>query len=490
MKYTTLKSLLLCGMLAFMAGCTKDFDDINTNPNAPTSVNSGLLLPQIQRDMIGSLLGETWGIGNIVIQHTAKNQFVNEDRYLWGEINGIWNAVYDNMRDVNNILIQSEDKNEKNYQGIALVMRAWMFSLATDAYGDIPYSEAIKAKEGINYTKYDSQEDIYNGILNDLKEANNILGTTGEVVAGDIIYGGDVAKWKKLANSLRIRYLMRISGKRDVGPELREIVTNTTASPIFESNADNAVYTFKSTAPDQFPLYSSRIGSFNEFRASKTLLDTLVDLGDPRMPVFFRPTPSTEGSSSPVYVGIPNGLNDVDALQYNGGPQFQSRIGSLFYENSISTQGLAIAKGVIMTYAELQFFLAEAAEKGLIGSSAQAYYENGVNASFAFYGLTAPANYFALPDVAYAGTKEQKLHKIGFQKWVSLYFQGLEAWFDWRRTGIPALKPGPSNQNGDKIPVRFRYPIIEQSLNAEGYQGAISRQGPDDLNSKMWYLKP
>ncbi len=92
--------------------------------------------------------------------------------------------------------------------------------------------------------------------------------------------------------------------------------------------------------------------------------------------------------------------------------------------------------------------------------------------------------------MAYAGTKEQKLHKIGFQKWVSLYFQGLEAWFDWRRTGIPALKPGPSNQNGDKIPVRFRYPIIEQSLNAEGYQGAISRQGPDDLNSKMWYLKP
>ena len=473
-----------------MSGCTKDFDDINSNPNAPTSVNSGLLLPQIQRDMIGSLLGETWGIGNIVIQHTAKNQFVNEDRYLWGEINGIWNAVYDNMRDVNNILIQSEEKNEKNYQGIALVMRAWMFSLATDAYGDIPYSEAIKANEGINYTKYDSQEDIYNGILNDLKEANSILGTSGEVVAGDIIYGGDVSKWKKLANSLRIRYLMRISGKRDVGAELREIVTNPSAAPIFESNADNAVYTFKSTAPDQFPLYSSRIGSFNEFRASKTLLDTLVDLSDPRMPVFFRPTPNTETSGSPLYAGIPNGLNDVDALQYNGGPQNQSRIGSLFYENSISTQGLNIAKGVIMTYAELQFFLAEAAEKGLIGGTAQTYYSNGVNASFAFYGLTAPANYFTQSDVAYAGTTEQKLHKIGFQKWVSLYFQGLEAWFDWRRTGIPALKPGVSNQNGDKIPVRFRYPIIEQSLNAEGYQGAIDRQGPDDLNSKMWYLKP
>ena len=489
MKYTGIKSLILCGLLAFTAGCTKDFDDINTNPNAPTAVNSGLLLPQIQRDMIGSLLGETWGIGNIVIQHTAKNQFVNEDRYLWGELNSIWNNVYDNMRDVNNIIIQSNEKNEQNYKGIALVMRAWMFSLATDAYGDIPYSEAIQAKEGINYTKYDTQEDIYNGILNDLKEANTILGTTGEVVAGDLIYAGDVAKWKKLANSLRIRFLLRISGKRDVGADLRGIVNDAAANPIFESIADNAVYNFKSTAPDQFPLHTSRIGSFNEFRASKTLLDTLDGLSDPRLPIFFRPTPASDGSASPVYVGIPNGLNDVDALQYNGGPQFQSPIGKLYFENAISTQGLTIAKGVIMTYAELQFVLAEAAEKGLIGQSTPTYYENGVNASFAFYGLATPANYFALPEVAYSGTQVEKLNKIGFQKWVSLYFQGLEAWFDWRRTGIPALTPGPSNQNNNKIPVRFRYPIIEQSLNAVGYQGAIQRQGPDDLNSKMWHLQ-
>ena len=490
MKYTGIKSLILCGFLALTAGCTKDFDDININPNAPTAVNSGLLLPQIQRDMIGSVLGETWGIGNIVIQHTAKNQFVNEDRYLWGELNNIWNNVYDNMRDVNNIIIQSEEKNEQNYKGIALVMRAWMFSLATDAYGDIPYSEAIKAKEGINYTKYDTQEEVYNGILNDLKEANTILGTTGEVVAGDLIYAGDAAKWKKLANSLRVRYLLRISGKKDVGADLRSIVNDAANNPIFTGIADNGVYTFRSTAPDQFPLYSSRIGSFNEFRASKTLLDTLAGLTDSRLSIFFRPTPATESSANPVFVGLPNGLNDVDALQYNGGPQFQSRIGSLFYENSISTQGLSIAKGVIMTYAELQFLLAEAAEKGLIGESAEtSFYEKGVNASFAFYGLTTPANYFSQPEVAYTGTKTEKLQKIGFQKWVSLYFQGMEAWFDWRRTGIPALTPGPSNQNNNQIPVRFRYPIIEQSLNAVGYQGAINRQGPDDLNSKMWYLQ-
>ncbi|MFM9951482.1 MAG: SusD/RagB family nutrient-binding outer membrane lipoprotein [Saprospiraceae bacterium] len=493
MKHTFLKSWVLIALLFMAFGCTKDFDEINTNPNAPTLVNSGLLMPQIQRDVMNSLLGETWGIGNIVIQHTAKNQFVNEDRYLWGELNGIWNSVYDNMRDVNNIIAQSETNNEQNYKGIALVMRAWMFSLATDAYGDIPYSEAIRAKEGINYTNYDSQEAVYDGILNDLETANNILGTTGEVVAGDLIFKGDVAKWKKLANSLSIRYLLRISNKRNVSADLTKIVGNTTDNPIFENVADNAVYTFLSNSPDQFPLHTSRIGSFNEFRASKTLLDTLQTLDDTRMPIFFRPTPETETSANPVFAGLPNGLGDVEALQYNGGPQFQSRIGSLYFENAVSPQGLSIAKGVIMTYAELQFLLAEAAEKGLISGSAMTYYENGVNASFQFYGLTPPVAYFSQDEVAYTGSSVEKLNKIGFQKWISLYFQGLEAWFDWRRTQIPALIAGPTNQNNDRIPVRFRYPIIEQSLNAEGYQAAVQRQGPDQgpegLNTKMWYLK-
>src|SRR5690606_32330205 len=100
-------------------------------------------------DMMNTLVGETWSIGNTVIQHTAKNQFVNDDRYLWGELNAIWNAVYDNMRDVNNILIQAEANDLSNYAGVALILRSWMFSLATDAYGDIPYSEALNGKSGI-----------------------------------------------------------------------------------------------------------------------------------------------------------------------------------------------------------------------------------------------------------------------------------------------------------------------------------------------------
>jgi hypothetical protein len=494
MKALIKKITVLAFALTLLSACTNEFDEINVNPNSPVSVSSSLLLPQIVRDMMGAVLGDAWGIGNIVIQHTAKNQFVNEDRYLWGEINGIWNNVYGNMRDLKIIIDQSEATNQKNYKGIALVLKSWMFSLATDAYGDIPYTEAIKGKsDGINFPKYDTQEAVYAGILADLAEANTILGTTGEVVAGDPIFNGDVAKWKRLANSLRLRYLMRISSKRNVASDMSAILNNTAGSPLFASNADNATYNYLANSPDQFPLFSTRIGSFNEFRASKTLTDVLTGLNDPRRNTFFRPTPNTEltpSTADDLYVGIPNGLGDVEALQFNGGPQNQSRIGAFFYESANSAQGLSIAKGVIMNYSELQFILAEAAKKGLIsGGDAQArvYYENGISASFAYYGLPLPTGYLAQEGVAYTATSA--LNQIGTQKWISLFFQGLEAWFDWRRTNIPALRPAITNQTNGIIPTRFIYPLSEQSLNAQNRADAVTRQGADAITTKVWWNK-
>ena len=472
-----------------MLGCTGDFEEINTNRNNPISTQPNLILPAVQRDMMNMLVGETWSIGNTVMQHTAKNQFVNEDRYLWGEINSIWNSVYDNMRDVNNILIQAEQNNLPNYKGVALILKSWMFSLATDAYGDIPYTEALSGKGGIFFPKYDTQESIYNGILSDLEEANVLL--TGALpVSGDLIYGGDVSSWRKLANSLRIRYLMRISDRRDVSADLSAIVNNPADFPVFTSNDDHAVYTYQAESPNQFPLFTYRIGSFNEFRASKTLTDKLKATDDPRLYIFVRPTPATEATPTTAddqYVGIPNGMADVEALTYNGGPEFQSRIGPLFFEQANTPLGIQVAKGVIMTYAELQFLLAEAAERSFISGNAATYYMNGINASFDFYGITPEPSYFAQAEVAYTGSEEELLEKIGTQKWISLFFQGLEAWFDWKRTGYPSLTPAVDNQNDDKIPVRFIYPIIEQSLNADNRADAVARQGADDLNSRVWW---
>lgn len=496
---------LIAAMFSFIA-CDQDFEEINTNPNVPTTVSPDLLLSGVIRNTINDQVNEAWGIGNIVVQHTAKIQFVNEDRYLWGERNGVWNSVFGNMRNVQNIITFAESATpvQNNYLGVALILKSWMFSLATDAYGEVPYTEATKGKNaGLFVTTYDTQESIYNGILADLARANQILGTSTETVNGDLLYGGSIARWKKLANSLRLRYLMRISNKRNVAADMQAIVGNTAQTPIFESNADNAVLTYQSSAPNQWPLYTSRVGSFDEFRLSKTLGDRLTALNDPRLAVFARPTENSVKAGTPKIEGVPNGLEDTQALSYNGGPQNVSRVGLTFACLVCNDQGQPApvanaARGILMTYAELQFILAEAREKNLITTgAAETYYRNGINANFDYYrsivpssyniNLTVPDSYFTQTDVAYTGSQAEKLVKIATQKWIALFFNGLEAWFDWRRTGLPVLSPGASNLNNNRIPVRYIYPLAEQSLNVNGRAEAVNRQGEDNINTPVWW---
>jgi hypothetical protein len=482
------KYLLVLGIsVMLIPSCTKNFVENNTNPDAITDVTPDLLLPGILRTAVNRMVDESWGIGNIVIQHTAKIQFVSEDRYTWGDRDGLWNSVYDNMRNVQLLIALSEEKHVPNYKGAALVLRAWMFSLLTDAYGDVPYSEATQGVNGILQPKYDSQESIYEGILRDLEEANATFDAAAGTISGDIIFNGNLMKWKKLANSLHLRYLMRISNKKDVGPAMQAILDNPSTYPIFEEankNADNGTLKYLTSSPNQFPLYTTRSGSFDEFRLSKTLGDKLTALNDPRIAVFAQPT-----DAGGVYSGVPNGLNEVDALAYNGGPNNISRVGDLFYQGSITPTGLNVSKGYIMGYPELQFILAEAVKKGLVttGNTAQWHYEEGVRSSFDYFATTMPGDYLSRAGVAY--NDANALDLIGTQKWIALFFTGLEAWFDWRRTEIPALVAGRDNVNGDKIPVRFAYPRREQTLNAASRDAAISAQGPDDYNTKVWWDK-
>jgi hypothetical protein len=503
------KSLPILIMACFLSAafsCTKNFEDINTNKNIPNSVTPDLLLSGVIRNMMNSQVNEAWGIGNIVTQHHSKIQFVNEDRYLWGERNGVWNSVYGNMRDVQNILTQVSGDSTNAYHGIALILKSWMFALATDAYGDIPYSQAAGGKTQNVYTpKYDKQEDVYNGILADLKRANEILARSSTDVKGDIMYGGgsgSITKWRRLANSLRLRYLMRISKKKNVNADMQAIAADATANPVFTSNSDNAELKYLASAPNQWPLYGSRVGSFDEFRLSKTFSDRLTALNDPRLPVFGRPTQASVTAGNPVIQGIPNGLGDVAALNYNGGPQGVSRVGYTFACLVCNDAGQAppvpdAPRGLLMTYAELQFILAEASERGFItAGDAAAYYTNGINANFAYWrsvvpssyniDVTASSAYFTQSSVAYAGTVAEKLEKIALQKWIALYFNGLEAWFDWRRTGLPHIMPGADNLNDNKVPVRYPYPLSEQSLNGANRAEAVQRQGADDLNTRPW----
>jgi hypothetical protein len=497
---------LIMGMLA---GCTKDFEEINTNGNVPIDVNPDLLLSGVIRSAMNQQVFEAWGIGNIVVQYHAKIQFVNEDRYLWNEQNGIWNNVYGNYRNLQNIFNKVGSDNTNAYNAVALILKSWMFAQATEAYGDIPYSEAGKAKsDGIYTPKYDTQESIYNGILADLKTANEILAVSTTNIAGDILYGGGpsaIMKWRKLANSLRLRYLLRISAKKDVKAEMQAIVSDPANNPIFTGNADNAAMKYLALAPNQWPLYENRVGSFDEFRVSKSLDDRLTALNDPRLNVFGRPSQASVAAGTPRIEGIPNGLGDVDALNYNGGPQGVSRVGYTFACLVCNDNGQAppvpdAPQALLMTYAELQFLLAEAREKELITTgTAETYYLNGINANFEYWrgvvpaqyniNLTMPADYLTQSGVAYTGTPQEKLAKIALQKWVALYFNGLEGWFEWRRTRMPEVIPGPANLNDNKVPVRYIYPQSEQALNATNRNEAVARQGEDTQNTATWVNK-
>jgi hypothetical protein len=319
-------SILAVLLLVTATACDKDFEQVNTNPNNPEIVSPSLLLPNVIRNSVNEMAGKAWGIGNVVMQYTAKIQFTNEDRYNWGPESNPYGTFYNSLRDVNNIIIISQESGQNNYIGVAKVIRSYMYSFMTDAYGDIPYTEATKAKEGINYPKFDRQEIIYQGILSELEEANTLIGSTTEAVEGDILFEGDLMKWRKLANSLRLRIHMRLSDRIEPSAAMQEIVSNPDAYPIIESNSENAALQYLSDVPNQHDLYTTRAGSFDEYRLSKNMEDVLKKYNDPRLFVYAQPTTASDAGmvgDLEDYSGVPNGLSDESALEYSpsGDPQ-------------------------------------------------------------------------------------------------------------------------------------------------------------------------
>ena len=512
------KIILSMFALSLTFGCTEDFDEINVNPNFPASAQPDLLLPGIQREMAYNWGDQGWEEGFTVVQYGARLQFTSGDTYNWSPSGNPYDDAYASLRDVENIIRSTIDNvDAQNYYGVALVMKSWIMSYVTDAYGDVPYSEATKGISDGNVTPaFDSQSSIYAGMLADLETANAVL-TDESNISGDIFYGGDILKWRKFANSLRLRLLMRISDVDNATAVagMAQITGNPGNFPIFESNEDMAVVQWNSDNPQ--PKYNTRSGSFDEVRLSQTLETRLKELNDNRLYVFAQPTTASEkgifSEDFADYVGMPNGLDDEAALGYSpsgnpdeSGSNFISRLGILLACRACNPdQASATAsQTIIMSYSELQFILAEARERGWISAGdAATYYENGIRASFAYYTGRVTAGgwseiaaamqatdllaYLQQTAVAYTGTVDEKLEKIALQKWISLFYTGFEGWSDWRRTGMPEVIPGPDAVNDGRVPVRFQYPNSVKSTNEDNYNDAVSRMGGDNINTKLWW---
>jgi hypothetical protein len=471
---------LLAGV--FLFACSDTFEELNTNPNVPVEVNPRFLLTETLRGSINNYLGHNYRFANEIVQYSARNISGEVQRFEWepGMSNPFWNGAYAQTANLQAIKEQARQLNHPNYEAVALILEAWMMSTLTDTFGDIPFSEAGKGLAGTSQPAYDEQEAVYGNLLAQLQQANSLITPATDPIAGDILFGNDLTRWKKLANSLRLRLLLRASEKSSIsaGAQMQEIVNNPAQYPLFTGNTDHAVLSYLTTQPNVFPPSTDRQSSFDLYKASEFLVKTLQSLNDPRLPVFAQPTPRSVAAGTPMYVGLPSGLSEAAAIQFNGGDAFQSIIGARFYSaNQAGT--------FVMTYSELQFILAEAALKGLISGDGQSYYEKGISASFAYWGVAMPEGYLQQESVSYNAS----LERIILQKYLHNYFNGSETWFDLRRTGFPALPPGSAAANNGQVPLRMYYPVLEQSLNETNYQQAVSRMGGDTPNVKMWLLR-
>ena len=498
MKFKTIFLVISIIFVLALGGC-EDFGDMNENPNAPTSVENTpeLLLTGIQRQIFSSLINNTWSQGNLMAQYLARIVFTTFDMFTWGTNSSDWNNFYLQVRSCQTLYDFGEKVGNTSYQGVSLILKSWMFQILTDLWGEVPYTQASKAKlEQIYYPAYDTQETIYMGIISDLDKANTLLSVPNRPsIKGDLIYNGDIDKWNKLANSLKLRALIRLTnvdGQTDinVADEIRNIVSNPSQYPLLESTTDNATLTYTTTPPNVHPRTAPvyRVGSWLEWRMSETIEKVCEAYDDPRLHRWFDPTDNSVEEGVPDWSGMINGMVDGDAYVYKGGSAFLSTLNFEFFESPNELEG------IIMLSSEVKFILAEAAVRYPSVANiidAKSAYEDGIQLSFDYWKVEMPEDYLTRtssdPDVTAPVSFDGEIETIITQKWLSLFYTDYQGFCEFKRTTFPKqIKPGPDAQL-QEYPSRFRYPTSEQALNKVNYETAIERQGPDEYSNPVWW---
>lgn len=464
------------------AACDDGLTEVNRNPNEPEQVAPQYLLADAQIQAIGEAFGTHgvwWGLymNNIWPQHLAQLQYNDEDKYILrpNVLQSIWNTAYAGPL-ANLKVLKDTDEGAPNQGAVAEILSQYVFQALTDYYGPIPYTQALKGDSGVITPEYDTQDVVYNGMLAALTDAVNEIEVGGSTPFedGDLIYGGDMDKWRKFGNSLRMRMAMRMVDV-EPGTAQSEFMAAYNAGG-FTSNADNATLVWGSNINAQNPHYDYiKNQDRNDFVTSETLVDSLKSLDDPRLPIFIDPAPS-DGE----YRGLRNGLEPSEYTPERILADF-SPIGSYFVQPT--------SPSFIQTYAEVLFLQAEAASRGWpVAGSAADLYTQAVRASLEQYGVSAADinAYMAQARVAPSANPATLREQIYLQKWIALYMNGVEAYSDIRRTDSPALALAAQHEI-DVLPKRITYPATEQQLNASNYNAAVSVLGEDELEVRLWW---
>ena len=474
--------------------CSRNFDELNTDPNRPRQITPGVMLGQLQYRMVNNSIQAARNFTHELMQVDAPRSSAGGGglhRYVVNPGAGVWSSFYTYMTDIEDLSAIADRLKEKNYKAIALVYKCWAYSILTDLYGDIPYYQATKATEGNFQAAFDKQKDIYIQILKDLESANTLFDDSKALTyGGDLVYNANmltggrnigIQKWKKFCNSLKLRLLLRISkrnGEVNVHEQINAILADPVKYPVFTANADEAIFRYPGTFPYFNPYYNARTLDWREGTYFTTFFVNKMNAdNDPRRATWMT-TVAVNGTN--VYQGIQSGY--PTSVEYAVGKNSS-------YNDVLKTLPQV---GVMMPYAEVEFIKAELALKGFAtGKTARQHYENGITASMAQWGAAMPAGYLLQPGVAYNpdGTADEQLQQIMLQKYYAYFFVDYQSWFEKRRTGYPVLPRGAGIPAENKFPGRVPYPTYLQSLNPENLQAAKASMGADDSNTKVWWDK-
>ena len=543
-NYKFVSAFVIALLLIFSC---QNLEEVNINPNGvdPANAHPNLLLGTVITSTAQTVVNLGYGDLAGVMQHTQKDGWSgSHNSYDWTDQS--WNSFYSILRNNDEMYNKAVAANLDFHQGVALVMKCYVFGLITDLWGDAPYSQALKGEQGGEENLkpvFDSQEDIYNGILADLEQANTLLSKEQDSYTEinstqDALYGGDVRKWQRFANSLALRYYMRLSEKTPsiAKAGVEKIAADQSKYPLILSPDDDANVAYPgNSSVDSWPantVFDGTGGSnYRRLKMCATLVNKLEALDDPRLPVWANKidipikvdTTLAEGTdeivdgvrivakdiadqyesslglpidSDPEYVGLPPAWSVVPQA-FNLNPNLEQAPhnphASHLNDRYKNASG-PLLKARMLSASEVHFILAEAALKGWAVGSAQDHYNAGVQSSLSAWDLASDFNTYIRNDgVAFNGTLEQIME----QKWIASWTAAAEAWFDYRRTGLPDLHAGVVVKR-PALPVRFYYSLDEIDFNPVNAQAAIDKlestgyTAPDNNNSawsKIWVLQ-
>ena len=513
-------SIIFIACTLLTMSCKKDFNSLEKDPNRPTTTPPNLILNSILTDMYQSPFSPT----------QRWNQFYACNYAYYGDQQYTWTGVsFDTYKTLKNVTKMEEEAAKSfatpnPYSAIGKFARAYMIYNLTMQTGDVPVSEALKSLDNIS-PKYDSQKDVFKQILTWLDEANNdmvsVVTKGGYLLSNDFYYKNDLTKWRKAVNSFKLRVLVQLSRQEadadlNIKQKFTETLKNPTKYPLLDGMADNMEYVYNNqynkypTNPDAFGFDAAR------YNMTATFLDKLVSLQDPRTfyvaePAAARVAAGNAPNSFAAFKGAGSG-DDLANMSAEAGLGKFSFINRKRYYSTYTAQNT-----IQVGYPELCFNIAEAINRGWVTGDAEDWYKKGVQASINFYGISNGNNtvyfqkaggtlsdyntytvaydwatYYNQPSVKYEGATATGLNQILTQKYLAFYQNsGWEAYYNWRRTGIPTFHTGPGTGNSQRVALRFQYPVAEKSINQTHVNAAIQSQfsGPDDINAKMWIIK-